>query len=73
MTIKIQFGVDSLNRDYTTSPTTGQVITDPTVKAVLGYGDSVRALVNGVEVSTSHVLSNNDQLRLETKCNEKAV
>ncbi len=73
MTIKIQFGVDSMNRDYSTSPTVGQVITDPTVKAVLGFGDSVRTLVNGVEVGSSHSLVDNDQLRVETRCNEKAV
>lgn len=73
MTIKIQFGVDSMNRDYSTNPTVGQVVTDPTVKAVLGYGDSVRTLVNGVEVSGSHQLNHNDQLRLETRCNEKAA
>lgn len=73
VTIKVMFGTNApLNRSFATPPTVGQVVSDSTVKAVLGYGDSVRTSVNGVEVSPSHQLMDNDSLRIETRCNEKA-
>ena len=45
---------------------------NPNTRAVLGYGDNVRALVNGIEQPSSTQISLADELVLETKANEKA-
>ena len=73
MTIRVVYGIESQDKECINPPTIGQVISDPVLKAVLGYGDNVRALVHGVEQPMTALAPNVSQgeILLETKANSK--
>ena len=70
--IKVNYGIDNHTIAVTEGSTFGQIIADPSLKAVLGYGDNVKALVHGVEVSLDSRASGVSEITLETKANSKA-
>lgn len=72
MTFKVQYGLDNHSKTTAIAPTIGQVVADPNLRAVLGYGDNVRALVNGVEQSHDTLVPDGCTLVLETRANQKA-
>ena len=72
MNINIRYGIETASRYVADGTTVGQVIADPSVKTELGYGDNVRALMDGVEVPTSTVPSENATIVVEVRANQKA-
>lgn len=72
MNITIRYGTDTMMKSYTFAPTVGQVKESASVRAELGYGDNVRAKVNGVEQPDTAVLTDGCTLVLETRANTKA-
>ena len=73
MNITVQYGIDAINKTYTTQPTVSQVIDSASVKAELGYGDNVRALINGVEQPGHALVPDGCTLMIEVRANQKAV
>ncbi len=73
MTVRIVYGIESQDREYITPPTIGQIKSDPVLRAVLGHGDNVRALVHGVEQPDTAIAPDVSmgEVLLETKANSK--
>lgn len=72
MTFNVQYGLDSHTKNVSVAPTVSQVISDPNLRVVLGYGDNVRALIHGIEQSADTVVPDGCTLVLETRANSKA-
>lgn len=72
MIIKIRYGLETLERHYPSTPTIGQIKNDPNVKAGLGFGDNVKALINGIEQPDTVGVPENQVVVIETAANEKA-
>ena len=53
--------------------TVRDVRTDANVRAALGFGDSVRVIMNGISLSDDAVVPNGARLLVETAANTKAV
>lgn len=70
--VTVRYGGDEQRVWVDTTTTIGQIIANPNTRAVLGYGDNVRALVNGIEQSSTIKIGTAEELVLETKANEKA-
>lgn len=73
MNITIQYGTDKMHKYYDGGVNVGQVLSSASVKAELGFGDNVRALVNGVEQNASNPVEDGCVLLVETKANSKAI
>jgi hypothetical protein len=71
--IIIQMGTERITRQYPSDATIGDVVGDPSVRAMLGYGDNVRALILGVEQEFGTVAPAGCTIRVETKANTKNV
>lgn len=71
MTFNVQCGVDSHTKTVSVAPTISQVINDPNLRVVLGYGDNVRALINGVEQSLDTIVPDGCTVFIETRANTK--
>ncbi len=72
MNITVQYGTQTMAKNFIENPTVSQVLGSASVKAELGYGDNVRALVNGVEQSGNALVEDGATLVVETKANSKA-
>lgn len=72
MRFTVIYGIESQEKESIQAPTVGQVKRDTVLKAVLGFGDNVRALVNGVEQPDDTLLYDGAEVVLETKANTKA-
>lgn len=70
--LTVRYGGDEHRVSVEPATTIGEIVANPNTRAVLGYGDNVRALVNGIEQPSSTQISLADELVLETKANEKA-
>lgn len=73
MQTNIRYGVDVSSKTYTTNPTVSQVLADQNLRAVLGFGDSVRAVINGVEQPGNAVVPDGATVVIETRANTKAA
>jgi hypothetical protein len=73
MSITVKYGVDSHVLESINPPTIGSVKSNATLKAVLGFGDNVRALIDGVEQPNTLLVPFGSTVLLETACNEKAI
>lgn len=71
--VTLKYGVDTHEVTVTESATVGSVLRSTSNKAFLGYGDNVKALVNGVEQPEDAQLSDGMTLVIETRANSKAV
>ncbi len=71
--ITVRCGTQSFPKQFADEATVGEVITNPSVKAVLGYGDNVRGLVHGVEQESTTIVPDGATIVVETRCNSKAV
>jgi hypothetical protein len=71
--IKVKYGSEEITKTYDNPPTVSTVLGSASVKAQLGFGDNVRALVNGVEQGNSSVLTDGVTVLIETKANTKAA
>jgi len=72
MQTTVKYNVDSITRTFTTTPTFAQLVADQTIKMALGYGDNVRALVNGIEQPANNLVPDGVEVRIETRANSKA-
>lgn len=72
MKFKVIYGCDSQEKETISAPTIGQIKSDTVLKAVLGFGDNVRALVHGVEQPDGAIVPDGAEVLLETKANSKA-
>lgn len=71
--VVIQYGVESITKTFDSPPTVQQIKSNPNIKAVLGFGDNVRVLINGVEQpDTMTIPLNAARVVIETKANTKA-
>lgn len=73
MQVTIRYGMESTTKSYDSTPTIGQIKSDSNLKAVMGYGDNVKALINGIEMNNDVQVPNGATVVLETACNSKAV
>lgn len=71
--VTVKFGGDVYTRSYHQGTTIGQVINDIDLKAVTGWGDNVRALVQGVEQPINALVPDGGTIVVETRANTKAV
>lgn len=71
--VTVKYNVDEVSRELNEGTTYRQVVSDANLKAVLGYGDNVRVLVNGVEQSMDAAVQNGVIIRIETAANSKAA
>ena len=72
-TINVKYGTENYNHTANGNVTVGDILRNNTVKAVLGFGDNVKGLVNGVEMSVETQLTDGTELVVETKANSKAT
>ena len=70
--VTIKYGIQTINRTVPNGTTFRQVLQDASVRAVLGYGDNVRALIDGDEQAEDGALSDGDIINVETRANKKA-
>jgi hypothetical protein len=70
--ITIRYGIESITKEVSCSMTVGQVKTNPTFSAALGYGNNVDALINGVSVPNEAIVPDGATVVIETACNSKA-
>ena len=70
--LKVTYGGDTHLLTVEPFTTIGQIVNDPSTKAVLGYGDNVRALVHSIEQPLTAQIGTVSELTLETRANEKA-
>lgn len=71
--VTIKYGSDTHMVTVALGAAIGIIIADTTAKVILGYGDNVRALVNGVEQTNDTVVADGSTINLETRANQKAV
>ena len=71
--IIVRCGSQTFHKQFPDEATVGEVVRNSSVKAVLGYGDSTRALINGVEQDDSLSSPADCTITVETRCNSKAV
>jgi hypothetical protein len=72
ITVTVRFGSDNASRSFGDGTTIGQVINDPGIRAELGYGDSIRPLVNSVDQPMNAPAPNGGTIVVETRANSKA-
>lgn len=74
MKVSIHFGIgNSVTKEYAAGTTVSQVLGDSNLKAVLGYGDNVRAVIDGVPQPGTAELSEGDAIHVETNVGCKAA
>ena len=71
--ITVRYGSEQRDVHVSSGATVGAIIADNSTKIILGYGDNVKALINGVEMSGDTVPSDGDEITIETRANQKAV
>lgn len=72
MKFKVIYGIESQEREVINPPSIANIKQDAVLKAVLGFGDNVRALVHGVEQPDHTVIHDGCEVVLETRANTKA-
>lgn len=72
-TITVKYGVDSVTKQVEDDFSFGDLQADDAFKAALGFGDRIKALVEGIEQEANTVIPAGATVRLETAANTKAV
>ena len=70
--LTVRYGGDEHRVSVDSSAPISDIVRNSSTKAVLGYGDNVKALVHGVEQPLSNQIGSASELVLETRANEKA-
>lgn len=71
--INLRYGAESITKEVPHATTIAQLVQDPNIKSVLGYGDNIKVLINGVEMPMDAVVPTYGTLVIETAANSKAV
>jgi len=69
--IIIQMGTERITRQFPSDATIGTIVNDSNVRAMLGYGDNVRALILGVEQDFDTNAPAGCTIKVETRANTK--
>lgn len=72
-TINVKYGIASYPANLDDYATFNELIHDRNIKAALGCGDNVRALVNGAPMPLDAMIPAGANVTLETAANQKAV
>lgn len=72
--VSMRYGTTEITREVPEGTTCGQLAQDSSIKALLGCGDNVRFLLNGIEMPAQAMAPDADegQLVFETRANTKA-
>lgn len=74
ITITTRFGAtNELTKEFSEGTTVSQLLSNQSVKATLGFGDNVQAVVNGSILAGNTVLDDGDVVTIESKANSKAA
>jgi hypothetical protein len=71
MTVTVRYGVRSVTQEVPAGTPLNQIVNAPNTKAYLGYGDNVRALIEGVEMGLDYSVQCSTEVVLETRSNVK--
>lgn len=72
VSVNVRFNSETYTRTYADNSTINDVLGDRDLKMAAGWGDNVRALVSGVEMPSTSVLSDGSTVVVETRANSKA-
>lgn len=72
MRIVIKHGLQTAVRDFDRCPTVDEIKRDSSLRAELGYGDNVRALIGGIE-QPGYTPVSGGTVTIETASNQKAT
>lgn len=71
--VTLNFGLsNSVTRSFPAGTTLGQVLSNSSLQAVLGFGGNVVGKIDGVIQDPGHRLVDGDEIDIETKANTKA-
>jgi hypothetical protein len=70
--VTVKYGITSIPRNVDENASFAAIVGDENLQAVLGYGDNVKALVNGIEQPMENIAPAGVTITLETKANSKA-
>jgi hypothetical protein len=73
MQITVEHGLQSAVVSRPEGTTVGQIINDSNIRAVVGSGENVTALVEGAAVDPTYVLEEGDVVTLQGKAAVKAA
>ncbi len=71
--IIVRYGMNQSEKTSSEALTIGQLRRDPTLRAELGYGDSVKFKLNGIEMPDEAGMPNGATVEVVTAANSKAV
>lgn len=69
--IIVKMGTERTSRQFPSDATIGDVVQNCNIRATLGYGDNVRALICGVEQSFETTAPAGSTITVETRANTK--
>jgi hypothetical protein len=68
----VKYGVDSTTLSNQQPTNIGSVRQNPNLRALLGYGDNINLLINGVAMSDDTLIPDGATVVVETAANQKA-
>ena len=72
MKLTIRYGADEVTKNFDSPQTVGDIKDDDNIRAALGFGDNVNALVGGVAQNDATTLPEGAVVTIETAANTKA-
>jgi hypothetical protein len=69
--ITVKMGTERNSMQFPSDATIGQAVENQNMRAILGYGDNIRALIFGVEQDMGTVAPAGSVITVETKANTK--
>jgi hypothetical protein len=69
---RVKYGVDSSELSNQQPTTIGAVRSNPNLRALLGYGDNINLLINGVAMTDDTLIPDGATVVVETAANQKA-
>lgn len=71
--LTIEHGMQSVTVSRPEGTTVGNLISDPNIKAVVGFGENVTPIVEGASVDHAYVLEEGDTVTLQARAAVKAT
>lgn len=72
MNATIKYNSSSITKQFDNAPTFAEVAADTAIKAALGFGDNVKAMVGGIEQPMCNQIPENALVTFENRANAKA-
>jgi hypothetical protein len=70
--ITVQYGTSTRQVEVSQNATVGEIMADATTRIILGYGDSVQALIGGVTQPNDACPPSGTTILVENRANQKA-